>query len=39
MGQTAARTDALMSQSETGKINCVRRPHCGRLSPAANVPE
>ena len=35
MGQTPARTDALLPQLETGKINCVRRPHCGRLSPCA----
>ncbi len=32
-GQASARTDALLSQSETGKIGCVRRPHYGRLSP------
>src|SRR5437667_11402020 len=32
-GQASARTDALVSQSETGKINCVHDPHSGRLSP------
>src|ERR1022692_2696304 len=31
----ATRTDALLSQSETGKINRVRLPHCGRLPPGA----
>jgi hypothetical protein len=29
------RTDALVPQPETGKISCVRRPCCGRLSPSA----
>jgi hypothetical protein len=34
-GETAARTDTLLSQAETGKITCVRRPRYGRLSPGA----
>jgi len=38
-GQTPTRTDALLPQSETGKINCVRRPRYGRLSPGAGVIE
>jgi hypothetical protein len=25
----------LVSQTETGKISCVRLPHCGRLPPGA----
>src|ERR1700687_1667741 len=29
------RTDALVPQPETGKISCVHRPYCGRLSPSA----
>jgi hypothetical protein len=32
-GQASARTDALVSQPETGKISCVRHPYYGRLSP------
>ena len=31
----ATRTDALLSQLETGKIACVHRPCCGRLTPGA----
>ncbi len=31
----ATRTNALVPQPETGKINCVHRPHYGRLSPSA----
>src|ERR1700681_4694961 len=31
----ATRTDALLSQSETAKINCVRLPRYGRLPPGA----
>jgi hypothetical protein len=31
------RTDALVPQPETGKIGCVHRPYCGRLSPSACV--
>jgi hypothetical protein len=31
----ATRTNALLSQPETGKINCVRLPHYGRLPPGA----
>jgi hypothetical protein len=34
-GLDATRTDALLSQLETGKINCVHLPHCDRLPPGA----
>ena len=34
-GLDATRTDALLPQSETGKINCVRLRRYGRLSPGA----
>jgi hypothetical protein len=34
-GSDATRTDALLSQSETGKINCVHLLYYGRLSPGA----
>jgi hypothetical protein len=36
-GLDATRTDALLSQLETGKINCVHLPHCGRLAPGAGL--
>src|SRR5262245_35804777 len=32
-GLDATRTDALLSQLETGKINCVHLPRCDRLPP------
>src|SRR5262245_64777143 len=31
----ATRTDALLSQLETGKINCIHLPCCVRLPPGA----
>ncbi|HUI97179.1 MAG TPA: hypothetical protein VLX44_15590 [Xanthobacteraceae bacterium] len=31
----STRTDALVPQLETGKINCVHLPHYGRLPPGA----
>ena len=34
-GLDKTRTDALVSQPETGKRGCVHRPRCGRLSPGA----
>jgi hypothetical protein len=36
-GLDATRTDALLPQLETGKINCVHLPRCGRLSPGVCV--
>ena len=33
----ATRTDALLSQAETGKITCIQHPRCGRLSPGAGL--
>jgi hypothetical protein len=33
----STRTDALLSQLETGKIDCVHLPHYGRLSPGAGM--
>jgi hypothetical protein len=32
----STRTDALLPQLETGKINCVHLPRFGRLSPGAD---
>ncbi len=37
MDQALTRTHALLSQRETGKIDCVRHLHCGRLSPGARI--
>jgi hypothetical protein len=34
-GKTQAHANALVPRPETGKINRVRRPCCGRLSPGA----
>ena len=33
----ATRTDALLSQLETGKINCVHLPRCDRLPPGVCI--
>ena len=33
----ATRTDALLSQAETGKMTCVQHPHHGRLSTGADL--
>jgi hypothetical protein len=35
-GLDKTRTDALVPQPETGKIDCVHHPRCGRLSPGAH---